>query len=187
MLLLVGLGNPGSEYARNRHNIGFMAVDEIVRRHGFGPWRRRFQGQSCDGSVDTEKVLALKPQTFMNVSGQSVGEAMRFFKLTPPDVIVIHDDLDLAPGKVRVKQGGGHGGHNGLRSIDDHIGKEYWRIRLGIGHPGNKDLVHGYVLHDFSKTEQVWLEPLLDTVAKEFPLMAAGQPEKFASRVAIAS
>jgi PTH1 family peptidyl-tRNA hydrolase len=162
-------------------------VDEIVRRHSFGPWRRRFQGQSCDGSVDAEKVLALKPQTFMNVSGQSVGEAMRFFKLTPPDVIVIHDDLDLAPGKVRVKQGGGHGGHNGLRSIDDHIGKDYWRIRLGIGHPGNKDLVHGYVLHDFSKTEQVWLEPLLDTVAKEFPLMVAGQPEKFASRIAIGS
>ena len=132
-------------------------------------------------------MLALKPGTFMNLSGQSVGEAMRFFKLTPPQVVVIHDDLDLAPVKVRVKQGGGHGGHNGLRSIDDHIGKDYWRIRLGIGHPGHKDLVHGYVLHDFSKSDQAWLESLLDTVAKEFPLIAEGQPDKFSSRVGMAT
>src|SRR5689334_18936437 len=170
MLLLVGLGNPGSEYARNRHNIGFMAVEEIARRQGFGPWRRRFQGQTCEGTVAGDKVLALEPLTYMNLSGQSVGEALRFFKLTPDRVVVFHDDLDVAPGRVRIKKGGGHGGHNGLRSIDEHIGKEYWRVRLGIGHPGHKDLVHGYVLHDFAKADQTWVEALLDTLAREFPL-----------------
>jgi PTH1 family peptidyl-tRNA hydrolase len=185
MLLLVGLGNPGPEYARNRHNVGFMAVDEIVRRHGFGPWRKRFQGQTCEGMVAGEKVLALQPQTYMNLSGQSVGEAMRFFKLIPEQVVVFHDELDLPQGKVRVKKGGGHGGHNGLRSIDDHIGKDYWRVRLGIGHPGQKELVTGYVLHDFAKADQVWLEPLLDVLAKEFPLVAEGAVARYASRIAL--
>jgi len=183
MLLLVGLGNPGPEYARNRHNIGFMAVDEIVRRHGFGPWRRRFQGQTCDGVVGEEKIPALEPQTYMNLSGPSVGEAMRFFKLTPADVVVFHDELDLAPGRLRAKRGGGAGGHNGLRSIDEHIGKDYWRVRIGIGHPGHKDAVSGYVLHDFSKSEMTWVDPLVDCFAAEFPLLAAGQHERYLQRV----
>src|SRR5210317_1683475 len=145
MKLIVGLGNPGAKYARNRHNIGFMAVDRIASDHGFGPWKPKFQGQIAEGRLGREKVLLLKPETFMNKSGQSVGEAMRFYKLEPEDVIVIHDELDLAPGKVRVKQGGGHAGHNGLRSIHAHIGENYARVRLGIGHPGRKDLVAHYV------------------------------------------
>jgi PTH1 family peptidyl-tRNA hydrolase len=183
MMLLVGLGNPGPQYARNRHNIGFMAVDEIVRRHGFSPWRKRFQGQSCEGSVGGEKVLALEPQTYMNLSGQSVGEAMRFFKLTPSDVVVFHDELDLPPGRLRVKRGGGHGGHNGLRSLDEHIGKDYWRIRIGIGHPGHKDAVSGYVLHDFHKAELTWVEPLVDALAADFPILAKGEHERYLQRV----
>ncbi|WP_207456963.1 aminoacyl-tRNA hydrolase [Azospirillum sp. SYSU D00513] len=187
MLLLVGLGNPGAEYARNRHNIGFMAVEAIARRNGFGPWKKRFQGQTADGTVGGDKLLALEPLTYMNNSGQSVAAAMQFFKLKPENVVVIHDELDLPPGRVRVKKGGGHGGHNGLRSIDAHIGKEYWRVRLGIGHPGDKDLVSGYVLHDFSKTEQAWLDPLIDAVADAFPLMAQGQPENFMNKVAVAT
>ncbi len=187
MLLLVGLGNPGAEYARNRHNIGFMAVEEIARRHGFSPWRKRFQGQTADGTVAGDKVMALEPLTFMNVSGQSVVAALQFFKLKPENVVVIHDELDLPPGKIRVKKGGGHGGHNGLRSIDSHIGKEYWRIRLGIGHPGNKDMVSGYVLHDFAKADQVWLDPLIDAVADSFPLIVKGEAEKFMTKVALAT
>lgn len=187
MLLLVGLGNPGAEYARNRHNIGFMAVEAIARRNGFGPWKKRFQGQTADGTVGGDKLLALEPLTYMNNSGQSVAAAMQFFKLKPENVVVIHDELDLPPGRVRVKKGGGHGGHNGLRSIDAHIGKEYWRVRLGIGHPGDKDLVSGYVLHDFSKAEQSWLDPLIDAVADAFPLMAQGQPENFMNKVAVAT
>ena len=185
MLLLVGLGNPGAEYARNRHNIGFMAVEEIARRHGFSPWRKRFQGQTAEGNVAGDKILALEPLTYMNVSGQSVVAALQFFKLKPENVVVIHDELDLPPGKIRVKKGGGHGGHNGLRSIDSHIGKEYWRIRLGIGHPGNKDLVSGYVLHDFAKADQAWLDPLIDAVADSFPLIVKGEAEKFMSKVAL--
>ncbi|MCW2237605.1 aminoacyl-tRNA hydrolase [Azospirillum canadense] len=187
MLLLVGLGNPGAEYARNRHNIGFMAVEEIARRHGFSPWRKRFQGQTADGTVAGDKVMALEPLTFMNVSGQSVVAALQFFKLKPENVVVIHDELDLPPGKIRVKKGGGHGGHNGLRSIDSHIGKEYWRIRLGIGHPGNKDMVSGYVLHDFAKADQAWLDPLIDAVADSFPLIVKGEAEKFMTKVALAT
>lgn len=187
MLLLVGLGNPGAEYARNRHNIGFMAVEEIARRHGFGPWRKRFQGQTADGTVGGEKVIALEPLTFMNLSGQSVAGALQFFKLKPENVVVIHDELDLPPGKIRVKKGGGHGGHNGLRSIDAHLGKEYWRIRLGIGHPGDKDRVSGYVLHDFAKAEQSWLDPLIDAVADAFPLVVKGQPENFMNKVTLAT
>ena len=187
MLLLVGLGNPGAEYARNRHNIGFMAVEEIARRHGFTPWRKRFQGTTAEGTVGGDKVLALEPLTFMNVSGQSVVAALQFFKLKPENVVVIHDELDLPPGRIRVKKGGGHGGHNGLRSIDSHIGKEYWRIRLGIGHPGDKNQVSGYVLHDFAKADQSWLDPLIDAVADAFPLMVQGQAENFMNKVTLAT
>jgi peptidyl-tRNA hydrolase, PTH1 family len=185
MLLLVGLGNPGPQYAYHRHNIGFMVVDDIVHRHGFAPWRNRFQGQAAEGMLGGVKTLALKPSTFMNRSGQSVGEAARFYKLAPADVVVIHDELDLAPGKCRVKQGGGHGGHNGLRSIDQHLGPDYWRVRLGIGHPGDKALVNGYVLHDFAKSDEAWLDPLLEAVAAAAPLLAEGAADKFMTKVAL--
>ncbi|MEA1651574.1 aminoacyl-tRNA hydrolase [Nitrospirillum sp. BR 11164] len=185
MRLVVGLGNPGPEYAHHRHNVGFMAVDEIAHRHRFGPWKKRFQGLITEGQIGPEKVYLLKPQTFMNLSGQSVGEAMRFYKMTPDQVIVLHDELDLPPGKLRAKKGGGHGGHNGLRSIDDHIGKDYWRVRLGIGHPGDKNLVHGWVLSNFAKADQAWLVPFLDAVVGDFSLMTEGEPEKFQSRVAL--
>lgn len=187
MLLLVGLGNPGNEYARNRHNIGFMAVETIAQRHRFTPWKKRFQGQTAEGTVAGDKVLALEPATFMNLSGQSVVAALQFYKLKPENVVVIHDELDLPPGRIRVKKGGGHGGHNGLRSIDAHIGKEYWRIRLGIGHPGNKDLVSGYVLHDFAKADQAWIDPLLDAVSDNLPLIVDGQPELFMNKVTVAT
>ena len=188
MLLLVGLGNPGAEYAGNRHNIGFMAVDEIVRRHGFGPWRRRFQAMVAEGTVilpggDTEKVLAVEPQGYMNVSGQAVGEAASYFKLPPNRVVVFHDELDLPPGRLRVKRGGGAGGHNGLRSIDAHLGQDYWRVRLGIGHPGAKDRVHGYVLHDFAKADRNWLEPLLEACSEALPSLLEGAADKFMNRV----
>lgn len=184
MLLLAGLGNPGPRYANNRHNIGFMAVDEIVRRHSFSPWRSRFQADCAEGTLAGRKVLALKPQTYMNESGRSVGEALRFHKLAPEQVIVLYDEIDLAPGKVRVKQGGGTGGHNGIRSLEAHIGKDFWRVRLGVGHPGVKELVHGHVLSDFAKADKAWLEKLLDVVADEIPLLAAGDAPRFMSRVA---
>lgn len=187
MLLLVGLGNPGNEYARNRHNIGFMAVETIAQRHRFTPWKKRFQGQTAEGTVAGDKVLALEPATFMNLSGQSVVAALQFYKLKPENVVVIHDELDLPPGRIRVKKGGGHGGHNGLRSIDAHIGKDYWRVRLGIGHPGNKDLVSGYVLHDFAKADQSWIDPLLDAVSDNLPLIVDGQPELFMNKVTVAT
>lgn len=184
MLLVIGLGNPGSGYAANRHNIGFMAADELVRRHSFGPWRKKFQGQLSEGEMNGQKVLVLKPETFMNLSGQSVGEVLRFYKIPIEDVIVLHDELDLPPGKLRVKRGGGHGGHNGLRSIDAHCGKEYRRVRLGIGHPGEKERVHGHVLGDFSKAEQNgWLMALLDGVALEFPRLVKGDDGGFMSKV----
>src|SRR6056297_3617388 len=154
MLLFAGLGNPGTKYAGNRHNIGFMALDRIAADHGFGPWKAKFQGEIAEGRLGGEKLLLLKPMTYMNLSGQSVGEAMRFYKLAPGDVTVFHDELDLAPGKVRVKTGGGHAGHNGLRSIHQHIGESYARVRLGIGHPGRKELVSHYVLQDFPKSER---------------------------------
>jgi PTH1 family peptidyl-tRNA hydrolase len=185
VLLLVGLGNPGARYAGNRHNIGFMAADLIVRRHGFSPWRKRFQGEAAEGTLDGEKVLVLKPQTFMNNSGQSVGEAMNFYKLTPDDVVVLYDEIDLAPAKVKVKKGGGAAGHNGIRSIDAHIGPDFWRVRLGVGHPGDKSRVHGYVLSDFSKAEDGWLEKLLDAVSDAIPLMARKQDGKFMTKVAL--
>jgi PTH1 family peptidyl-tRNA hydrolase len=185
MLLFVGLGNPGSGHANNRHNIGFMAVDEIVRRHSFGPWRKRFQGEVSEGFLGSEKVLALKPMTYMNESGRSVGEAVRFFKLDPEEVVVFHDELDLAPGKLRMKKGGGHAGHNGLRSIDAHMGPDFRRVRLGIGHPGDKNQVHNYVLKDFAKAEEAWLHPLIDAVAEAAPLLAKDDDTGFATKVAL--
>jgi len=184
MFLLVGLGNPGPRYAGNRHNIGYMAVDEIVRRHGFGAWRGRFQGLLAEGRRDGTRLLALKPETYMNESGRSVGEALRFFKLEPASVIVFYDELDLRLGKLKVKHGGGNAGHNGLRSIDAHIGKDYWRVRLGIGHPGEKHLVHSHVLKDFSKEEAKTVEKLLDAVADELPRLLEGDDGGFMSRVA---
>lgn len=184
MKILVGLGNPGEKYARNRHNIGFMAVDRIAGDHGFGPWRRKFQGLVAEGRLGGEKVLLLKPQTYMNLSGQSVGEAVRFYKLAPEDVIVFHDELDLAPGKLRVKQGGGHAGHNGLRSIQAHIGPDFLRVRMGIGHPGHKDRVAQYVLSDFARADEAWLDELLRAVSKAVPLLVEGDRAGFLSEVA---
>ena len=185
MKLFVGLGNPGPKYARNRHNIGFMAVERIAEEHGFGPWKSRFQGEAVEGRLGDEKVLLLKPGTFMNRSGQSVGEAMRFYKLDPADVTVFHDELDLAPGKCRVKQGGGHAGHNGLRSIHAHIGESYGRVRLGIGHPGHKDKVAGYVLNDFAKADAAWLDDLLRGIADGAADLARGETGRFMNAVAL--
>lgn len=186
MQIFVGLGNPGAKYAGNRHNIGFMALDRIAGDHGFGPWKSKFQGQIAEGRLGSEKVLLLKPETFMNLSGQSVGDAMRFYKLDPSDITVFHDELDLAPGKCRVKTGGGHAGHNGLRSIHGHIGEAYHRIRLGIGHPGRKELVAPYVLHDFSKADQQdWLEDLLRGISDGALALAKGDTGKFQNAVAL--
>ncbi len=188
MILIVGLGNPGSDYARNRHNVGFMAVDEITRRYGFGPWRRRFQGEVGEGRIDGRKALALKPMTYMNESGRSVGEAVRFFKLEPEQVFVLYDEIDLRPGKLRVKRGGGAGGHNGIRSIDahlgGHLGNDYWRLRMGVGHPGDKTKVRGHVLRDFAKADEAWLGKFLDAIAAELPLLLKGDDGAFMSRVA---
>jgi PTH1 family peptidyl-tRNA hydrolase len=184
MLLLVGLGNPGPRHELNRHNIGFMAVDAIARVHGFDSWRSRFRGQTAEGRIGSEKVLLLKPQTFMNLSGQSVGEAVRFFKLPSKDVTVFYDEIDLAAGKIKVKQGGGHAGHNGLRDIDRHIEKDYWRVRLGVGRPREKSQVKNYVLQDFSKAERKdWLDALVDAVASEVPALVEGDEGRFMSRV----
>ena len=171
MHLIVGLGNPGSKYQGNRHNIGFMAVDEIVRRHGFSPWRKRFQGETSDGLLGGEKVLLLKPQTYMNESGRSVGEAMRFFDIDPSQVVVLYDELDLESGKVRVKLGGGAAGHNGIRSMIAHCGPHFIRVRMGIGHPGHKELVHGYVLSDFAKADRDWLEPTIEAISTALPVL----------------
>nr|WP_306268301.1 aminoacyl-tRNA hydrolase [Pararhizobium sp. IMCC3301] len=171
MKLLVGLGNPGLQYARNRHNIGFHTVDEIQSRHGFTPWRDRFQGWVATGTLNDEKATLLKPATYMNESGRSVGEAMRYFKIPLDDLIVFYDELDLAPAKVRVKTGGGAGGHNGIRSIDAHIGNEYQRVRIGIGHPGHKNLVSRYVLSDFAKADAEWLELLIGSIADAVPTL----------------
>jgi len=186
MLLMVGLGNPGPKYAGNRHNVGFMAVDEIVRRHGFGPWRKRFQGAIAEGTLAGEKVIALKPMTYMNDSGQSVGEAMRFFNLEPGNVIVFHDELDLPPGKVRVKTGGGLAGHNGLRSLGAHIGPDFQRARIGIGHPGSKDVVLYHVLRDFAKADRGWLVPLLEAIGEHAPLLAEGRASAFQNKLHLA-
>jgi len=185
MKLFVGLGNPGAKYARNRHNIGFMAVDRIAEDHGFAPWRAKFQGLVSEGRLGRERVVLLKPETFMNLSGQSVGEAMRFFKLDVGDVTVFHDELDLAPGKLRLKQGGGHAGHNGLRSIHGHIGPDYARVRLGIGHPGHKDRVAHYVLTDFAKADADWLDDLLRGISDGAVHLAEGDGAKFSNAVAL--
>jgi peptidyl-tRNA hydrolase, PTH1 family len=185
MQIFVGLGNPGDKYVRNRHNIGFMALDSISDAAGFSPWKTKFQGRMSEGRLGAEKVILLKPDTFMNLSGQSVGEAMRFFKLASQDITVFHDELDLAPGKSRAKTGGGHAGHNGLRSIHQHIGPDYRRIRLGIGHPGNKDLVSGYVLRDFAKVDQDWLEGMLEGIAQGAALLASGDNGGFMNKVAL--
>ena len=186
MQIFVGLGNPGAKYEKNRHNIGFMAVDEIANAHGFAPWRSKFQGQMTEGRLGSHKVILLKPETFMNLSGQSVGDAMRFYKLSAADVIVFHDELDLAPGKCRVKTGGGHAGHNGLRSIHQHIGEAYHRVRLGIGHPGHKDRVAGYVLSDFAKSEQGWLDDVIRGIGTGAPTLAEGDWGGFMNAVALA-
>ncbi|MCT8161864.1 aminoacyl-tRNA hydrolase [Pseudoruegeria sp. SHC-113] len=185
MQIFVGLGNPGAKYAANRHNIGFMALDRIAEDHGFAPWRGKFQGSVSEGRLGSEKVVLLKPETFMNLSGQSVGEAMRFYKLTPADVTVFHDELDLAPGRLKVKTGGGHAGHNGLRSIHQHIGEAYRRVRMGIGHPGNKNAVSAYVLRDFAKAEQDWLDDVLRGVSDGAADLAKGDAGRFMNAVAL--
>ncbi len=184
MLLLVGLGNPGTGYAKHRHNIGFMAVDAITRRHGFGPFRAKFRGLTAGGEISGRKVLALKPETFMNESGQSVEAARAFYKIPPEDVIVFHDEIDLAAGKVRVKRGGGHAGHNGLRSIHAHIGPGYGRVRLGIGHPGDKDRVTGHVLKNFAKADAQWVEKVLDAHAEHAGLLIEGEDSAYMNEVA---
>src|ERR1700712_3807287 len=186
MRLFVGLGNPGGKYANTRHNIGFMAVDEIARRHGFGPWRRRFHGETSDGTLDGEKVVLLKPATFMNESGNAVQEAAKFFKLSAGDITVFQDELELPPAKVRVKIGGGIAGHNGLRSISSHIGNEYRRVRLGIGHPGVKELVHSHVLSDFAKSDRPWVEALCEAVADAAALLTTGRDSTFQNKVHLA-
>ena len=184
MRLFVGLGNPGSKFAQNRHNIGFMVLDRIAADHGFGPWRRAFKGQLSEGRFGVERVLLLKPETFMNLSGEAVQAAMVFHKITPDQLTVFHDELDLEPAKCRVKHGGGHAGHNGLRSIHAHIGADYGRVRLGIGHPGHKDAVANYVLHDFAKADADWLAALLVGLSDGAPSLASGDSEKFMTCVA---
>ena len=186
MLLFVGLGNPGAKYQSNRHNIGFMVVDEIARRHGFAPWRRRFQGETAEGTLERERVVLLKPMTYMNDSGRAVQEASNFFKLAEGEITVFHDEIELAPIKVRVKVGGGIAGHNGLRSISAHVGNDYRRVRIGVGHPGIKELVHGHVLSDFAKDERPWVEALRDAIADNAGLLAAGRDSTFQNKVHLA-
>ena len=187
MLLIAGLGNPGPAYAKNRHNIGFMAVDEIARRWSFGPWRSRFQGHAGEGSIETPdgpvRALILKPQTFYNEAGRAVGEALKFYKLDPADLVVFYDEIDLAPGRFRMKAGGGAAGNNGVRSITSQVGPHFRRARLGTGHPGDKDLVHAHVLSDFHKVELKWVEPLLAACADAAPLLAAGEDERYQAEV----
>lgn len=186
MQIIAGLGNPGAKYANNRHNVGFMAADAIARRHSFSPWTKKFQAEIATGEIAGEKVLLIKPQTFMNLSGQAVGEAMRFYKLTPADVTVLYDELDLAAGKLRIKIGGGAGGHNGIRSLDQHIANNYRRVRIGIGHPGVKELVHGHVLSDFAKADRDWLEPLLNAIADNADKLVSGDDSGLMNKIALA-
>jgi PTH1 family peptidyl-tRNA hydrolase len=183
--LWVGLGNPGAKYAGNRHNIGFMALDRIAADHGFSPWKKAFQGLVSEGRLGDDKIILLKPETFMNLSGQSVRAAVDFYKLDVGDITVFHDELDLFPGKLRLKQGGGHAGHNGLRSIHGHMGEAYARVRLGIGHPGHKDAVAHYVLHDFSKADQDWLDDLMRGISDGAPALGAGDGQKFMNAVSL--
>ncbi|WP_415158663.1 aminoacyl-tRNA hydrolase [Maritalea sp.] len=186
MHLLVGLGNPGKKYQAHRHNVGFMAVDAIASRHNLSPYRSKFNAQWVEGTIDGERVILLKPQTFMNDSGTSVGAAAKFFKLAPSDITVLYDELDLAPGKIKVKTGGGNGGHNGIRSMEAHLGKDFHRVRIGIGHPGHKDRVHNHVLSDFAKADNVWLAPLLDAIGENAGLLASGQASSFMNKIALA-
>src|SRR3984885_6786384 len=186
MLLLVGLGNPGARYVGNRHNIGFMALEAIAKRHGLGPWRRRFAGVACEGPIGRERALLLLPGTFMNESGRAVAEAAQFYKLAVGDITVFHDEIELPPGKVRVKVGGGIAGHNGLRSISAHVGNEYRRVRIGVGHPGIKELVHGYVLNEFAKDERPWVEALVDILADNVELLLRGEDASFQNKVHLA-
>jgi PTH1 family peptidyl-tRNA hydrolase len=186
MLLFVGLGNPGAKYQSNRHNIGFMLVDEIARRHGFAPWRRRFQGETAEGTLERERVILLKPMTYMNDSGQAVQEASNFFKLAPNEITVFHDEIELPPAKVRVKLGGGIAGHNGLRSISAHVGNDYRRVRIGVGHPGVKELVYGHVLNDFGKDERPWVEALREAIADHAGLLVTGRDSTFQNKVHLA-
>jgi PTH1 family peptidyl-tRNA hydrolase len=185
MQIFAGLGNPGGKYARHRHNVGFMAVDRIAGDHGFGPWRTKFQAEIAEGRLGPGRVLLMKPQTFMNLSGQAIGEAMRFYKLEAGDVTVFHDELDLAPGRVRVKRGGGHAGHNGLRSLHQHIGDAYRRVRIGIGHPGQKHLVSDYVLHDFAAADAEWLDDVLRGIGDGAADLAGGEDGRFMNAVAL--
>ena len=186
MLLLVGLGNPGERYVGNRHNIGYMVVQAIAKRHGFAPWRRRFQGVATEGTIGGERALLLLPGTFMNESGRAVGEAVHFYKLPLAGITVFHDEIDLPPGKVRVKVGGGIAGHNGLRSISEHVGNDYRRVRIGVGHPGDKDRVQHYVLSDFAKSEQGWVGALIDVLADNADLIARGEDASFQNKVHLA-
>src|SRR4051812_12643821 len=183
MRLFVGLGNPGAKYQGNRHNIGFIVLDEIARRHGFAPWRRRFQGETAEGTLEGERVILLRPLTFMNDSGRAVQEAAGFFKLDTGDITVFHDEIELPPAKLRVKLGGGIAGHNGLRSISAHVGNDYRRVRIGVGHPGVKELVHGYVLSDFFKEERPWVETLRDAIADHVGLLVTGRDSAFQNKV----
>ena len=186
MKLIVGLGNPGADYAHHRHNIGFMAVDRIADQFRLPPWRKKFSALITEGDVGAERVLLLKPQTYMNDSGRSVQEAVHFHKIELGDIVVLHDELDLAPAKLRVKTGGGNAGHNGLRSITAHLGNDYVRVRLGIGHPGSKEQVHNWVLGSFAKADQTWLDEMLDAIAKAAPRLADSKYERFQSDVALA-
>jgi PTH1 family peptidyl-tRNA hydrolase len=187
MLIIAGLGNPGGKYAGNRHNIGFMAVDAMHRRHNFSPWSKKFRAEISEGELAGEKVLLIKPQTFMNLSGESVGEAMRFYKLQPSDLVAIYDELDLIPGKARLKTGGGHGGHNGIKSLDAHCGREYRRLRLGIGHPGIKEMVQNHVLGDFAKSDHVWLDPLLEALADNADMLVRNEDSQLMNKLALAA
>jgi PTH1 family peptidyl-tRNA hydrolase len=183
MLLFVGLGNPGTRYAGHRHNVGFMVVDAVAKRHGFGPWRRRFQGLAAEGEIGRHRVLLLKPETFMNESGRAVAEAVHFYKVPLHDLVVFHDEIDLPPAKLRVKTGGGLAGHNGLRSISAHVGNDYRRVRIGVGHPGVKELVQPHVLHDFDKSERPWVEAMCEIIAENAPVLAAGEDATFQNKV----
>jgi PTH1 family peptidyl-tRNA hydrolase len=186
MRLFVGLGNPGAKHAGNRHNIGFMVVEEIAKRHSFAPWRRRFQGVATEGAIGREKVLLLLPGTYMNESGRAVAEAMHFYKMPLGDIVVLHDEIELPPAKVRVKTGGGIAGHNGLRSISAHVGNDYRRVRIGVGHPGVKELVHAHVLGDFAKSERPWVETLRDVIADNAELLALAKDSSFQNKVHLA-
>ena len=186
MHVIAGLGNPGRKYANYRHNVGFMAADAIARRHSFSPWSKKFNAEIAEGRLGGEKVVLVKPQTYMNLSGQAVGEALRYFKLNPDDLTVMYDELDLAPGKLRIKTGGGAGGHNGIKSLDAHCGKEYTRVRIGIGHPGDKARVNNHVLGDFAKADHVWLDPMLDAIADNAAMLAAGDHSTFMNKVSLA-